>query len=119
MAKRLEQLSLNFDDPTVEETEMHQRMAEEIEINQRYAEYSENEMIEKYREFLQAVRESGINVEDPFKNTITKTRHLKEIMKYDVLYGKGKPVRLKDAKASRIGKAYLKTYNQARKALDD
>ena len=41
MAKKLEQslnqsLELNFDDPTVEETQLHQEMADEIYIIQKY-----------------------------------------------------------------------------------
>jgi len=120
MARKLEHLNLNFDDPSVEETEMHQRMAEEIELDELYQDYSREEMHAKYSLFLISVRQSGINVENIFANIPTKIRHLKEIMGYTGLTGrKNRMVSFRDAKASRIGRAYLKTYNIARKICND
>ena len=110
---------LDLDGLTPEETEEHQRMAEAIEFSQMQEDYARKEMKAKYEFFLNAVRNSGVNVENIYSNMPTKMRHLKEIMGYNVLIGeKGKPVKLKDAKSSRIGKAYLHTYNQARKSLN-
>ncbi|MDD5192152.1 MAG: hypothetical protein PHH54_00755 [Candidatus Nanoarchaeia archaeon] len=118
MAKRLE--TLNFDNPTAEETERHQRMAENIEFEQKCEDYLNGERIRKYTDFLKAVKQSGINVENILSDIPAKMRHLRDIMGYEVLIGKNnKPVPLDDAKSSRIGKAYLHTYNQARRYLDN
>lgn len=119
MAKRLETLSLNFDDTTAEETERHQRMAEEVEFSQRCEVFVREEMQAKYRSLLIAVKESGINIEDVYADILAKKRHLRNIMNYDVLIGKnGEPVKLKDADPSCIGKAYLHICHTAKKALN-
>ncbi len=108
-----------LDGHTAEETEEHQRMAEEIELNDRCESYLADEMMSKYREFIQAVNYSGINVENVFANIPTKTNIFRKIMGYDGLIGKnGKFVSFKDAKTSRIGRAFLRTYNTARKACN-
>ena len=109
----------DLDGSTLKEIEEHQRIAEAIELNQMQEDYANEEMRAKYKSFLSAVRQSGINVEDIYSNIPAKMRHLIEIMGYEVLIGeKGKAVKLKDAKSSRIGRAYLHTYNQARKSLN-
>jgi len=99
--------SLNFDNPTVEETTMHQRMAEQIELKQ------------KYSEFLQAVEQSGIDVNQVCDDIPIKIGHLKEIMEYSGLTGRGnRIIPFRDIKDSRIGAAYLHTYDAAKKACD-
>ena len=66
---RLEQLSLNFDDPTAEETTEHQkmavepqRMAEDIQYLERNSEHLKQEMVDKYNRFLTEIRNKGISV---------------------------------------------------------
>jgi len=115
MGKTLEK-SLNFDDPTLEETEMHQRMAEEIQLEELYSGNIKSKNYKKYERFLGAVTSSGINVEDIFADIQIKKRHLREIMGYKALIGKDNvPVPLDNAKDSRIGKVYLHHYNLARR----
>ena len=116
-------MNLNFDNPTVEENAEQQAMADEIYFDDLFTKMSDEhimqERIGKYERFLEAVHNSGINVERIYDNPLTKIEHLK-IMGYTGLRGKGKNkhVEFKDAKAVRIGRAYLKTYNTARKACD-
>jgi len=120
MAIKLEQLSLNFDDPTAEETEEHQRMAEEIEFGHRCESYIADQIRSRYNEFIESVNYSGINVENVFANIPTKIKIFRDVLGYRGLIGKkGKFIPFKDAKTSRIGRAFLRTYNIARKTCND
>ena len=118
MKKLEESFGLNLDDPTVEEIEIIQDMLEEREFAKSCEDYVEQEMRDKYKAFTKAVVNSGVDVERLYDSIPTNKKHLREIMGYNVLIGrKGKPVLLDNAKNSRIGKAYLKTYNTAKRAL--
>ena len=109
---------LNFDDPTLEETEQHQKMAEEIEFQQRCSEQLNYYKKIRYNKFIKAVALDGVRVEDMYFDIEIKKRHLREIMGYKVLIGnKGRPVLLNNAKHARISQAYLKTYNTAKRAM--
>ena len=117
VTQRLEN-NLNLDNPTLEETEEQQRMADEIYYNNLYKDYFKpNTEDPRYRKFLIAAENSGINVENIFGNISTKKEHLIKIMGYNVLRGKkNKPIRVKDGcKDSRIGIVYLNIYNRARR----
>ncbi len=61
MAKRLEQLSLNFDDPTLEETEKHQKIAEAIEFDGRCSELLKKETARRYSDFLNEAKMNGVS----------------------------------------------------------
>lgn len=116
MIKGLE-YNLNFDDPTPEETERQQEMAEWIELLERYGPLIDSEPVDpKYQRFIAATESSQINVERIFEDIPTKKRIIREVMGYTALTGReNKAVRLEEAKDARIGKVYLDIYNRARR----
>jgi hypothetical protein len=106
-------IGLNFDDPTIEETEQHQRMAEDIG-NQRYIDSLLAEQIartrkQKYKDFAQEVRDRGLSL-NIYKNTDSKRE----------LLGRYFPGKFNSEKQdlrhhtiAQIGKVFAKVYNYA------
>jgi len=87
MREKLE--NLNFNNPSVEETEEHQRMAEDIEFMQAYAPEIEISCRrarmkdpEKYDRLLEATKKAGINVEDIGADTDKKRYFIMKILGY-------------------------------------
>lgn len=99
---------LNFDDPTVQETEWHQKMAEKIELR------------EKYLRFLRAVKTSRVNLYNFAEDTFLKVRHLTEIMSYAGVIGREKQIiPFSRVKPLQVGAVYFNIYHTARKACND
>jgi len=73
----------------------------------------------QYAEFLQAVDDSGVDVEDVENvsgQVAVKIRHLEQIFGYRALNGPGgRKIPLRQAKHTRVGQAYLGHYNRARR----
>ena len=123
MARKLETLSLNFDDPTAEETEEHQRMAEGIELVTCYSNQIKGREKrarikdpENYDELLNACRASRVNIEKPSSDDITAMRRqLINIMNYSKLNANcGEKVLTCDAKPERVIKVYKDCIQRAK-----
>ena len=122
MRKTLE--TLNFDDPTVDETEEQQRSAEDLEIMQVYAHEIEKssrranlEHPERYDRLLEAARSAGINVDNIRADTGKKRYHIIHVLGYPSLNAKdGEKVTTMSAKPTRIGELY-RDYIKTAKAV--
>tara|TARA_B100001971_G_C17858779_1_gene367249 strand:+ start:224 stop:580 length:357 start_codon:yes stop_codon:yes gene_type:complete len=111
--------SVNLDDPTPEETEIHQEMAHALLLDKVCDDYAEAKTQRTYSKFLKAAKSSGVNVERIHEGISVKARHLREIMGYKGLTGQNNiSVPLRNAKHARIGNVYLRVYNEARKSLE-
>ena len=127
MGKTLEKINLNFDDPTVQETEMHQKMAEEIELSQSLNKSYGLEISarvkrintknpERYDRLLVASKKAGIMVEKIGADSGRKANLLINIMGYSFLKGpKNERILTSSAKPERIGNVYKNCIETAKK----
>ena len=107
--KRLEQLSLNFDDPSSKATETHQRMAEEVQYSERNEEHLKQVMKDKYARFLNEVEVSEIS----FKKT--EDANLKREILYRYFPGKYKSQGINEYSPEKLNEAFLGFVNYSRK----
>lgn len=127
MAKKLEQtLDLNFDDPTVEETERQQAILEDQRLEDSYIDYCSRPEAKKdarrarlknpqnYDNLLEA--SVGVNIQSPESEDITMMRrHIINILGYTKLQGHGgEKILTVDAKPSRIVKMYKEYVTRAK-----
>lgn len=88
---------------------------EGAEKNDNLENNEKNVIDEKYRRMLTSASFYGVNVEDLSQDIGIKRKHLREIMGYNVLYGKnGKAVSIDLAEHSRIASAYRNCIYRAR-----
>ena len=109
---------LNFDNPTLDETELHQDMAEAIEFSDMYEKKEKRARLkhpENYDSLLVAYMDSDINLTSPNSEDITlMRRHIVNILGFPKLQGHGgEKILVVDAKPSRITKMYNEYIHRA------
>ena len=122
MEKKLEEIDL-FSDPTIQDTERHQKMAEEIEISQLYgSEISvrikrlKTKGPGRYDRLLIASKKAGIKVEEIGADSGRKANLLINIMDYSFLKGpKNERILTSSATPERVGNVYKRCIETAKK----